>query len=136
MDLKEWTRLFLKHQDVVRREIIEIIEHEKDGCTLFQVKKKNGDEHWYIVGHLESVLEHIDPQAKQGVVCLNTKENVEILHKNWKVFADHPTLKIVFTHPEKNERWMIVPHHHARVADDESLKTGLEAMFGSIPAHE
>ena len=126
MELAEWTRLFLKHQDLLKREIEGI---EEKGALLL-VKKKTGLEEWLIRPTLTA--EELDPNKRQGIATLNTKENLEFLIKNWDQYKDHPTLKIVFANPARNERWILVPSHHNKVADPESLRLGFEAMFTSI----
>lgn len=118
MDLREWALIFLKHQDLLKKEIKEIVE---DGDTI--VLRKRKDEVW-------QVQEQADFSADCfGVVILNTKENFEQLLSSWQSVKPW---KIVFANPRTNERWVVVPDHHARVADEKSFKAGLEAMFGSI----
>jgi len=132
MTLAEWARHFLKHQDIMKREILDIEERSEGACTILIVKKKNGQEDWYIAGALDDAVKHVDGSRRQGIVCFNSKVNLKSLIQHWKIFAAHPTLKIVFAHPPSNERWVLVPNHHNRVADDDALALGLESLFSTV----
>lgn len=122
MDLKEWTKIFLKQRDSIKREIERIEETEKG----FLVKTKNGQERVVIVEEL------LANEQAHTIVCLNTKENVETLIARWKHYAEQQDLLLVFATPKTNEKWLLKPYHHDKIADEESLKQGLLAMHGAI----
>lgn len=124
MDLKEWTRIFLKQRDLLKREI-EKIEENKRG---FLVHLKSGKERVVIVEDL------LADEEGQVLVCLNRKENVRTLVKHWEHYAAQEDLLMVFASPSTNEKWLIKPHHHAKIADEESFEQGLLAMYEAITA--
>jgi ABC-type sulfate transport system substrate-binding protein len=119
MKLQEWAVVFLKHQDIFKKEIKSVSE-EAGKITLH----KKADETWF-------VQEEADFSVDGNVVCLNTSGNFKKLLSAWTSLSEKQ-VKIVFANPRTNERWTIVPQHHARVADEKSFKAGLEAMFKSI----
>lgn len=118
MKLQEWAVIFLKHQDLFKREIKEIVE--EPGKIVVQKRK---DELWL-------VQEDVDfSQDAHGIICLNTKQNFKSLLAAWSSLKNSDT-RIVFANPRTNERWAVVPAHHCRVVD--KPKQGLEALFASI----
>ncbi|MBR9702588.1 hypothetical protein GOV10_01000 [Candidatus Woesearchaeota archaeon] len=126
MELIEWAKIFLRHQDLLKRTIKNIEEKE----DLLLVTKKECVEEWFIRPALND--EGLDPNKRQGIVTLNSRENLEMLVNNWDRYRDYPTLKIVFANPVRNERWILVPAHHHKIADPESARAGFEAMFNSV----
>lgn len=119
MDLQSWAVIFLKHQDLFKKEIKEVVEE-----TNRIILKKKKDELWVL-------QEEFSVVPAQGIICLNTSANFKALFASWNDLLKTST-KIVFANPRTNERWMVVPAHHAWLADDKSFKAGLEAMFKSI----
>lgn len=124
MDLKEWTRIFIKQRDLIKREIA-TIEELPDG---FMLHLHAGGQRLVIV---EERLQATDKQPSM-IVCKNTVANVQELVKEWKQFTIDPALTIVFAHPVTNEKWLVKPHLHNKIADNESLEMGLIAMQQSI----
>jgi len=133
MDLLEWTSLFLKHQDLLKKEILTMTPREQGSLRVLDVQRKNRAEEWILSEVLSDALALLNKEKRQGIVCLNTKTNFDALVVNWPALSSHPTLKIVFANPRANDRWTISPAHHAAIADKASLKTGLQAMFEAVP---
>jgi hypothetical protein len=122
MNLTEWTKIFLKQRDLIKRDIADIIE-TKEGFILHL---KNGGSKQVFV------TEELKIHTSDIIACLNTQHNLDYLVQNWKTFAEQKELLIIFAHPGKNDKWLLKPHHHHKVADDESLKLGLQTMFESV----
>ena len=122
MKLTEWTTLFLKHQDVLKKSIQSINTQEQNVV----VQKKTGEELWVVNDEL--ILSN---NKATGVVCLNTKKNFDTLIKEWPSIKES-MVKIIFANPKKNERWMVVPGHHSRVSDEKALKAGLKAIYSGV----
>lgn len=122
MELKEWTRIFLKQRDLIKREIRDI-EETTHG---FLIHLKTGKERIVIVEEL------LANEEAHVLVCLNTKENVRTLVKHWNHYAKQEDLLLVFANPKTNEKWLIKPHHHNKIADEESFEQGLLAMYEAI----
>ena len=126
MDLHEWTRIFLKQKDLMRRRIRKL-EESQEGFTI---ETKDGMEERVVVADPLTT----DEASKEPdmIVCRNTKENVEELIKGWEDFAKPDHLTIVFANPDTNEKWLLKPHHHDKVADKKSLKQGLLSMHEAV----
>ncbi len=122
MDLAEWLIIYLKHQDMMKKSIRSI---EKDGAVVI-VEKDSGQEEWLIEEELK-----LHTLGVTGIVTLNKKKNLTTLIEKWNSITDS-TVKIVFVNPKTNEKWLLVPSHHARVADEKGLKAGLQSLFSSI----
>ncbi len=127
MTLKEWTNAYVKYKDMIPRNIETIQETEKG----LLVKQKNGGEIKYLC--MES-LETLLPGNIMGerVVCLNTKNNVDWLTKNWDQVKDKKSI-FIFVNLDKAESWAINPLLHSAITEKKSLKQGLKALFESIP---
>jgi len=67
------------------------------------------------------------------VVCLNKKENVLVLTKEWNKFIKNNEVKILFVNPELNKNWSINPSLHNKFCDTKNLKMGLLSLFEQIP---
>lgn len=121
MDLQEWAKIFLKHQDLIKREIKEIVE--KPGELIL---KKKIDEKWLIKNELPETINSF------GIVVPNTRDNFKKLLNNWKNYINE-SHKIIFVNVSKNDKWIINPWQHNKIADKTSLKLGLETMFKNVP---
>lgn len=122
MELAEWLTIYLKHQDLMKKSIKSI---EVDGSAVL-VEKETGNEEWLVEENLE--LHNADVN---GIVTLNKKKNLKTLLERWNMIAEK-NMKIIFANPKTNEKWLVVPSHHSRVADKKGLKKGLESLFSSI----
>ncbi len=96
----------------------------------FTVETKDGMEERVIVDDKLSADQASD--APDMIVCLNTKANVDTLIRSWEEFSKPDNLTMVFANPETNEKWLLKPHHHDKVADKKSLKQGLLSMSEAI----
>lgn len=119
MDLREWTVLYVKHKDLYARKLVDHKE-EKDRLVF---TFKDHTLHAYAMEKLAV------PQVvgKTLLVTLNTPQNLDLLIKQWKEFSKLAGLTVVFANPAKNEKWLIVPHTHHQIAD-ENLEMGIRSM--------
>jgi len=126
MDLKAWAEAYLRHRDLFRREIA-LLKPTSDG---FMIEKKDGSvTRCLIIERLDPLPPALDNTL---LVTRNTKENVLVL-RDWKRLVQEEGLVIVFANAAKNEKWVLSPGSHARIADPASLKTGLLAMHQAVP---
>ena len=126
MDLQEWTRIFIKQRDVMKRRIKKL-EQKPHGFTI---ETKDGMEEQVVVD--DKLSEKHAADSPDIIVCLNTKANVETLINSWEEFSKPDHLTLVFANPETNEKWLLKPHHHDKVADKQSLKQGLLSMSEAV----
>lgn len=128
MKLQEWTQIFLKQRDILKKEIAEIIEKDDEHLIISYT---NGTQHVAITG--KKLLVECLEEHPLYISILNSKENVTTLAHNWKKFAAEKQLTIIFVEPKKNEKWLIKPHLHEKISEDEALVPGLMSMHESIP---
>lgn len=123
MDLAEWTVLYVKHKDILKRDLREV--RREDGRIRFVFE--SGDVEAYIWDRLREP----DGSGKRLISTLQTRENVEFLLSHWDAFCSDG-LTVVFANPEKNEKWVIVPSTHHSIADG-NVEPGIRAMAEGIP---
>ena len=124
MDLREWTVLYVKHKDIFARKLQKV--EEKPDKLIFHFKDHSM--HAYAMESLEL------PSALDGktlITTLNTKKNMDMLQKNWEAFSKHAHLTMVFVNPAKNEKWFIIPHTHAMIADPD-VALGLKSLAENV----
>jgi len=124
--LREWAEIFIRHRDLAQKRLSSL-EPSPRGFVL--TYKDGSRKEVLVQDHLSSSSLSSDVVM---VVCLNTSENVGVLTRDWKVFSSYPDLVVVFAHPAANEKWLVKPWLHSRVADESSLAQGLRALHESI----
>ncbi len=131
--LKDWTTEFLRHKDIINKSIVEI--KEKDNVLIVKYKEKKQT---FIIepetNSFSKIIELSEKGEYVSLICLNTRENLNNLIKYWEKLAKSPKISIYFVNPESNfdRKWIIFPHTHNMISDQDSLKTGLEALFANV----
>jgi hypothetical protein len=146
--LVEWTIQFIKNKDIISKKI-EKIENGKDGFDLY-VKYKDREQYFIITSmivDIDSIIqklvncERVRNEAHShstdfyfSIVTLNSKDNFEIVLKNWHKLINFKFLNIIFVNPfsEMDKKWVIFPHIHQKICDGASLKNGLKSMFAMV----
>ena len=133
--LVDWTISFIKNKDVISKKI-EKIENEKDGFDLY-VKYKDREQYFIIAANIidiDSIIKKINNDFYLSIVTLNSKENFDIVLKNWNKLTNFKFLNIIFANPfsELDKKWIVFPYTHQRICDESSLKTGLKSMFEMV----
>lgn len=130
MNILEWTSVFIDNIDSFRKDIK---KKEICGNEITCVSGSKGALKYIAVEKLEeSVLSKI----KEGNIilsCLNTKENLSFVTKNWDEFIKNKNLKIIFANPELNVQWSLIPYTHNLISEPKTLKLGLKSIFDSVP---
>ncbi len=111
MNLKEWTKEFIRFKDCMKRQIITLEETEKG----FLVEEKKEVKHYLVQEDLTLPEERSE---KTFIMTMHTKENVQVLKDQWEVFAKEKTLTIYFVNIKTNEKWHIQPYIHAKITED------------------
>jgi len=133
--LVDWTVNFLKNMDLLAKKI-EKIEVGKDGFDL-HIKYKDRDQHIAVVPRIEDIsnlIQKINNKAYVTIVTLNSKDNFNMVVKNWSKWVGFKFLNIMFVNPfsETDKKWIIFPHTHQKISDQSSLETGLKSMFSMV----
>ena len=133
--LVEWTINFVKHKDILTKKI-EKIEKNKDNFDLY-VKYRDREQYFIIIpaiNDIDSIIQRINDNSHFTIVTLNSKENFELILKNWNKFVSFKFLSIIFANPfsEIDKKWIIFPHTHQKICDENSLEIGLKSMFQMV----
>jgi hypothetical protein len=124
-DLVEWTSVYVKNKNMANNDV-SISEYS--GRV---VCKSSSGNHTYLISPMLSieVLKNLDSE-KVSVVCLNNRQNLEFIIKNWDKLVKFQKLSIIFVHPKSNTKWIIFPHTHNSISPN--IKLGLNAMFQTV----
>ena len=133
--LVDWTIQFVKNKDIVAKKI-EKIENGKEGFDLY-VKYRDREQFFMIVPNItdiDSIIQRINTNAYFSLITLNSKQNFETVLKNWGKLISFKFLNIMFVNPfsELDKKWIVFPHTHHKVCDENSLETGLKSMFSMV----
>ena len=133
--LVDWTVNFIKNKDIISKKI-EKIENGKDNFDLY-VKYKDREQYFIIVPNIadiDAIIQRINNNYYFSIVTLNSKENFDIVIKNWNKLISFKFLNIIFVNPfsEMDKKWIVFPYTHHKICDESSLKNGLKSMFGMV----
>ena len=146
--LVDWTVNFIKNKDIISKKI-KNIENGKDGFDLY-VKFKDREQYFIITPNIVDVnsiiqrivsCERVRNEAHShstnfffSIVTLNSKENFDVILKNWNKLINFKFLSIIFVNPfsELDKKWIIFPHTHNKICDESSLENGLKSMFEMV----
>ncbi|MBW3012498.1 hypothetical protein KY311_04890 [Candidatus Woesearchaeota archaeon] len=136
--LKEWAKTYFLNKDILRgnkptveekHDYILITNQDKSHVILI-VKEQ--------VSELSSVMKRFQELEKEHnaekltLVLYNKKENVDLIVKSWAELIKNPKLTVVLANPHTNNKWVLTPHIHNKIADIKNLKNGLLSMYGSV----
>ena len=101
------------------------------------VKYKDREQYFIIapnITDIDSIIQRVNNSSHFSIVALNSKENFEIILKNWNRLLSFKFLSIIFTNPfsELDKKWIVFPHIHHKICDESSLEHGLKSMFGMV----
>lgn len=133
--LMEWTVNFIKNKDIISKKV-QNIENGRNGFDL-HVKYRDREQYFIIapnISNIDSIMQKIDNSAHYTIVTLNSKENFDVVLKNWPKLVNFKFLSIIFVNPfsELDKKWVIFPHTHHRICDESSLENGLKSMFDMV----
>lgn len=133
--LTEWIISFLKHKDMITRNILDIQEN-KEGFDII-VKTKEKKQYYMIIPFIDNINEitqRLNKEDRFGLVIYNNKENLKKIINNWEVLSTYPNFCIFFVNPSSNleKKWIIYPYTHNKITEKKSLDTGLKTMFETV----
>ncbi|MBI2658603.1 hypothetical protein HYX05_00685 [Candidatus Woesearchaeota archaeon] len=133
--LVDWTVNFVKNKDIISKKI-EKIENGKDGFDLY-VKYRDREQYFIIAANIsgiDSIIQRLNSNSYFSIVTINSKENFDIVIKNWSKLIGFKFLNIIFVNPfsDMDKKWIVFPHTHHKICDESSLKNGLRAMFEMV----
>ncbi len=137
--LKNWIITYVKHKNLLTKDIIEIKESEDSVYVLYKDKKQ----FFSLIPFMNSIEEIFEKMKKAKlehnltsftIVCFNTKKNLNILIANWNKFIAFKELSFIFVNPfsKTEKKWIIFPYYHAKISESESLEQGLKSMYSLV----
>lgn len=128
--LANWTENYIKNKDLILRRI-EKLNNLKE---KLEVKYKDRTQTYFIEPFLEEAVFKKISKKHITIACLNTRENIEFIFRNWQKLVDFPQLSVFFINPfSKTEKiWILYPATHHRIADESSLKQGLLSLSEQV----
>ena len=127
MDLKEWVIHHVKQKDLVKKDLVSYKE-EKDRVVCDYKEGRKGT--YYCSENLElSKMKAVKDDETVNFVCVCNEHNFKILVSNWDLFKTKQNLTFIFLNPGLEEKWIIKPFVHAKIADPVTLKQGLRTMY-------
>jgi len=131
--LKEWVVNYARSKDVFKKTIIEI----KKDISEVVIIHKHKEEKYFIDPFLEKIeknLREIKEDSDAFFVCMNTVDNLKKLLAMWNELIRYRHLCFIFLNPfSRTEKlWTIFPYTHNKIADESSLKTGIQSMFEQV----
>jgi len=129
--LREWAVSYVKHRDMIAKNIVDIKE-EQDRIVI-EFKDK---EQIFLIRPIadDSIIQKINKDKNICVVMLNSKENLDFLMNKWNKLIKFDKLTIFFVNPfsELEKKWFISPYVHNKICNENSLKLGLKTMFETV----
>lgn len=129
--LREWTVSYVKHRDMIAKNIVNIKEEQDKVIVKFKDK-----EQVFLIRPIvnDPVVEEINKDKKICVIMLNSKENFDFLIDKWNKLMKFEKLTLFFVNPlsDLEKKWFISPYVHNKICDDDSLNIGLKTMFETV----
>ncbi len=127
----KWTVSYVKHRDMIAKNIIDIKEEQEGVIVKFKDKEKV-----FLIRPIadDSVIEEINKDKNICVVMLNSKENLDFLINKWNKLIKFEKLTLFFINPLSvlEKKWFISPYIHNKICDKNSLNLGLKTMFNTV----
>ncbi len=132
--LSDWTLTYLKSRDAVSKKII---GSEKTSPRTAKISYTDKEVIVLIWPSLEDPLaglKDVDTGAHLWITTLNNSKNIDMLLKYWEPFVGFMHLTICFVNPfsPQEQKWILKPHFHNKVADADSLRLGIMALTESV----
>jgi len=122
----EWAKLYLKHKDIVKKNIIDIKE---DNNSLF-IETKEGKELGICSEDLPIDIPNLEQYNKLYIFVKHKKENLNALIQRWEELTHIKILLIFFVDYKKDKKWIISPFSHSKVASD-NIEKSLKALYSN-----
>jgi len=129
--LREWAVGYVKHRDILTKNIVDIKEEQDMVIVKFRDK-----EQIFLIRPTadDPVTEEINKEKNICVVMLNSKENFNFLINKWNKLIKFEKLTLFFVNPfsDPDKKWFISPYVHNKICDKDSLNLGLKTMFETV----
>jgi hypothetical protein len=120
MDFSEYAVLYIKHKDVIKKQIVTIVPKPN---SEFELEYKTKIEILSIQPTLTQIKGTI-------IATRNEQKNVEMLLKLWDE-ALKKDVQIIFLDEKNHSKWMVRPTHHDKVCEKKDREKALLSIFQS-----
>jgi len=129
-DLLDWILRHIRQKDVFFKKI-EAIEESGDSAI---VKYKDHSDLILAYSVLDEGMDKIMATDDDMIVAvLNSKQNIDVMVKNWDSLAKKAKLRFYFINPKADDKWIISPHTHHKITERRSLRKGIVSLSQNIP---
>ena len=130
MELIEWATHYIDYANSFKKDLL---SKNIQGKNILCEYKLKGKVNYLIREELdEDILKELT-ETNTFIVTLNKKENAKYMLEKWQEFIRNKSLKVMFSNPNLNLQWTVVPYLHNNFTDPAALKTGIKALFESVP---
>jgi len=131
--MTEWVTNYLKHKDVLDKNIISIDKTSNGLCAKF----KRYEQFYLIlptITDISELIQKIKEKQSLTLVVLNSRDNFQLMLDNWKRFIDYEQFAMIFINPfsELDKKWIICPYIHNRICDADALVNGLKSIYSTV----
>lgn len=125
--LVEWSIIFLKNKDAIRKEIVKIGKNQEGFDFIINYNDKIK---YFIVKPLLENDIFSKVNGYFGIITMNNPINIRFVVSNWKRLTEFRFLSIYFINPFSTSDmvWTINPHAHDKICDKASLENGLKSL--------
>jgi hypothetical protein len=120
MDFSEYVVTYLKHKDLIKRQIVTI--HPKINDEI-KIEYKTKIETLSIQPELTQIKGTI-------IATKNEQPNVLKLLELWSK-AVEKNVQIIFLDEKNHTKWIIFPKHHDKISEKKDLEKGILSIFQS-----
>jgi hypothetical protein len=120
MDFAEYALTYLKHKDLIKRQIVKIHPKVNDSIT---VEYKTKTENLSIQPKFHEIKGTI-------IATQNEEHNVKALLKMWNE-AVAKDVAIIFLDEKNHTKWMIRPSHHEKISEKKDIERGVLSIYQS-----
>ncbi len=120
--LAEWAKGYLKYKDAVQRRIIGIEQSGNRITVAYKEKKAT-----YIASASIDTTGTLENEST--IVTFNTKENFQLVLKQWDEFVKKK-ITIILINPlsKLDDKWVVAAHVHSMICEKATFKQGLKTM--------
>ncbi|NQV08319.1 hypothetical protein HQ529_00540 [Candidatus Woesearchaeota archaeon] len=133
--LLEWMETYIKNRDVMLRNLKTI---DKKANEL-NVKYKDKEQTFIVETFLDDfkhIIERLKefPNSNISLVVFNSVDNLKKIVEKWDLIKEFKFFSVYFVNPfsSMDKKWIIYPHTHHRISDEDSFELGLSTMFEGV----
>ena len=132
--LEDWVINLIKNKDLFAKQIEKIEKKDLNILVIYKTKKQLFLIKPFISDMKNTISEINKAEDFIALVTFNTKENFDIIFKNWSSLNKNPKFSIYFINPfsKFEKKWIIYPHTHERITEKTAIKKGLLALFNTV----